>query len=232
MSDQVDSGQESQEADDLASQEPSQTSDDSKLDSLAGAELAQATRDDPVAMEALRREFQSDKDRGVASAEKTAREALSMVEQLAGYLDMKPDQIKQAQRNMVLDGLIASQTDSKPAVSEQQAAEIPAIASSINYNKAYKNVGVEPPDTLEDIEWALRFQSQDDLENELSKRKAAKPTKPASPGTVISPGGGKATALVEVDDLVNELAKLHEGDTNLPRQAEIEKLLRDAGEFA
>jgi len=115
-----------------------------------------------------------------------------------------------------------------------ELTEVPVSerASSINYNQAYKNVGVEPPNDLEDIEWALRFQSQDDLENELSKRKAAKPTKPASAGTAISPAGGKATAPVEVDDLVEELAELHEGDTNLPRQAEIEKLLKDAGEFA
>ena len=120
----------------------------------------------------------------------------------------------------------------EPVSGELTGEPVPERASSINYNKAYKNVGVEPPNTIEDIDWALRFQSQDDLENALSQKLAAEPTKPASPGTAISPGGGKAASPVDVDDLVDELAVLQKSDTDIPRQDEIEKLLRDAGEFA
>jgi hypothetical protein len=110
----------------------------------------------------------------------------------------------------------------------------PERASSINYNAAYKNVGVEPPDTEEDIAWALRFQSQDDFENALweNKQKAALSTKPASPGTAISPGGGRSPAPVEVDDLVEELVELQKGDTDIARQEAIEELLKESGAWA
>lgn len=236
MSDQVDSGQESQEADDLASQEPSQTSDDSKLDSLAGAELAQAVRDDPAAMAELRPDFQSEKDRGVASANKAAQEALSMVGELADYLNLKPEAVREAQRSMVIDRLIDSnlQADSKPVVSEQPVTETRPEASSINYDDAYKKIGVDPPATEEELDWAFGFKNRTALENALLRKKAGQPIKPASPGTAISPGGGQTPAEVDEDALNAEFDSLtgrpmdmllDSGKTVRERRAEIAKLV-------
>lgn len=115
--------------------------------------------------------------------------------------------------------------------SELTEAPVTERASSINYNTAYKNVGVEPPSNQEDIAWALRFQSQDDLENELwkIKQEAALSTKPASPGTAIQPGGGKSLTPVDEGDLIEELAELQKGDTDIARQDEIGKILKEMG---
>lgn len=235
MNPDVDSDQESQEAEDLASQELSQTSDDSKSHSLTGAELAQAAKDDPVASEELRRHFQSKKDIGVADANKTAQEALSMVEQLAGYLDMKPDQIKQAQRDMVLDGLIASQTDSKPVVSEQPVTEAKQPESSVDYIEAYEKVGMKTPDSPEEFAWAAQFKSTVALKNALVEKKANLPAeKEASPGTAVSPSGGKSPTKIDEVALNAEFNSLtgkpmdmllDSGETVRARRAEIAKLV-------
>lgn len=119
----------------------------------------------------------------------------------------------------------------EPVGSEPTEALVPERASSVNYNEAYKNVGVEPPDTEEDIAWALRFQAQDDLENALwkTKREAALSTKPASAGTAIPPAGGKSPTPPDVDDIIEELAELQKSDSDIARQNELEKLLRDKG---
>jgi hypothetical protein len=118
--------------------------------------------------------------------------------------------------------------------SELTEAPAPERASSINYDNAYKKVGIEPPSSQEELDWALRFQSQDDLENELWKRARliAQSTKPASPGTAIQPGGGKSPAPIEEGDLIEELVKLQKSDTDIARQDEIEKLLKEMGAWA
>lgn len=230
MNPDVDSGQDSQEANDLASQEPSQISDDSKPDSLAGAELAQAAKDDPVASEELRRHFQSKKDIGVADAQKTAKEALSMVGELADYLNLKPEAIREAQRNMVLDRLIDSNlpADSQPVVSEQLGAEAKATESSIDYIEAYEKAGVKQPDTLEELTWMEQFKDEASLKNALLKRKLQKPAeKTTSPSTLVSPSGGKGSKpanTAEIQASINAI--LGSRDVMLPENRDKLKELR------
>jgi hypothetical protein len=114
---------------------------------------------------------------------------------------------------------------------EPAEAPVPERASSINYIDAYKKVGVEPPNTMEDLLWAERFQSQDDLENALLKKKLAQPTAPASAGTVIQPAGGKTPPPPKVEDLLDELEELQRTDSDIARQEEIERILKEEGEW-
>jgi hypothetical protein len=182
MSNQVDSGQTPQsEVDETQNQQSLQEeggSEGQQADSLAGVDLADAALNDPVAAEKLRRQFQSDKDRGVARATKTAQEAKNEVEALAQYLGKTVEEIQTAQKNLTLDKIVAERQaqDSGVIGGGQQAPEGQLPASSepdLDLVGAFTEVGYDinalSPD---DYQFASRFQgTQKQLKNALLERK-------------------------------------------------------------
>jgi len=122
----------------------------------------------------------------------------------------------------------------EPVGSEPTTTPVPESVSSVNYDDAYKKIGIDPPDTEEGLEWALGFTDQTAFENALFKKKAGQPVKPASPGTAISPGGGQTPIKVDEDALNAEFDSLtgkpmdmllDSGVTVRKRRAEIAKLV-------
>lgn len=119
--------------------------------------------------------------------------------------------------------------------SEPAEEPAPERASSIDYIEAYEKAGMKIPDSPEEFAWAAQFKSTVALQNALVEKKAKLPAeKEASPGTVVSPSGGKSPTEIDEAALNAEFNSLtgkpmdmvlDSGDTVRKRRAEIAKLV-------
>jgi len=119
--------------------------------------------------------------------------------------------------------------------SELTEEPAPERASSINYDDAYKKIGIPSPATVEELEWAVTHKTQASLENALLARKVKLPIKKeAPPSTVVSPSGGKTPTEIDEAALNAEFISLtgkpmdmilDSGGTVRERRAEIAKLV-------
>ena len=229
MSARTDSGLAGTEGTD-GSQNPSQTGDDSNAaNSLAGAELAQAALNDPVAKDIVRRQTQSDKDRGVAEANRKAQQALDNSDRMANYLGIDdPNKIQQAKREMMLDDLI-TERNSGQASGTVQSQETQTPASSLDYGKAFEVAGVTP--SQQDYEFALSFQgSQSELNNAVIGRKFQNPQTATGAGAVssgssISPATDEQKA--KTDKYIEDMETILNGN-DPHKKAKATKLRKEA----
>jgi hypothetical protein len=113
-----------------------------------------------------------------------------MVEQLAGYLNLQPDQIRSAQRDMVLDNIISErlQADSQPPVA-QERLETQQVASSLDYRGALREAGYDPgKEPVEEAQFALAFKgTQTELTNELLRRRVHSQSPQATAASASQP---------------------------------------------
>lgn len=215
MGDQVDSGLDAQTTEGTQPQGNLQQKGDSETQQgnlPAGAKLADVVRNDPEAMKALRPDFQADKDRGVVRAQKQSSEAITMVKNLAKRLGMSDDDIRKAQRDMVLDDLVDERINSLSDVGGQTEAEAEQAASSTtgepvnveSIQQAYPMLDFNDTEVIQvykqnqnkPADLALALQN-------LVIQKASKKTD--KPSTAISPGEGNppaktSTDISEIDD--------------------------------
>jgi len=123
----------------------------------------------------------------------------------------------------------------EPVGSEPTEEPVSERASSIDYIEAYEKAGMKTPDSPEEFTWAAQFPNTVALQNALVEKKAKLPAeKEASPGTVISPSGGKSPTEIdeaalnaEFDSLTGKPMDmlLDSGETVRARRAEIAKLV-------
>lgn len=119
--------------------------------------------------------------------------------------------------------------------SEPTGEPAPERASSIDYIEAYEKAGMKTPDSSEEFAWAAQFETTVALKNALVEKKANLPAeKEASPGTAVSPSGGKSPTKIDEAALNAEFNSLtgkpmdmllDSGETVRARRAEIAKLV-------
>lgn len=205
MSDQTDSGLDARTGEDTQPNPDSQQTGDSKSqdeNSLAGAALAEALLKDPEALEIVRRQQQSTKDRGVASANKKADEALTLIKDVAHRLGIDPAKVQQAQRDIVLDELINERlgnSQAKPGGEVQAEAQQPASSLDIEAaKKVFPNLDENDPRVTKAVRDA---KSQEALIVSLANIRLQDAGKPqASPTQAVS-GGGKTVSPSQTDSL-------------------------------
>jgi len=205
-------------------QNASQTGDASNApNSLAGAELAQQVLNDPVAKEALRKQLQSEKDRGVANANKNAQQALDKTEELANYLGVTdPSKIAQAKRDMTLDAIYQERYSPQTSGTEQVAE----AQNLLDYSQAFKEAGLAP--SAADYDFATKFQgNQVELNNAVLARKFANQN-PAT-GSPIQGSGSRSTLPVEeIQQKTEAFIKEYSDAVNLGNSSKAATLKRDA----
>ena len=159
--------------------------------SLEGAELAEALRNDPAAFEIVRRELQSNKDKGIAEANKKSEQALSEVERLERLMTPENQAVfREIRKEDAINRLIEG--SNLPNVSgTEQKVEAKVPASELDFIKAFKDAGIDVQDlTQEDRAniTAMEHKSQTALKNEIFKTFGSKVQTTSSAGAV-QPGG-------------------------------------------
>jgi hypothetical protein len=205
--------------------------------SLAGDALAEAALKDPKAAEKLRRQFQSDKDKGVAQATKDAQEARTLVEQLARkFGEDDPGKIAEIQREIVLDQLVAERTGvtSEATVSEQASPEVRATASKNDITQAFTDAAWDMGKiSREDLEFATQFQgSQADLKNSLLERRVlGAQQRETSPASVVQTSGNASFGGSSIDQLVARQTEILSDSQLASTEEGLEELLKIAAQM-
>lgn len=185
MSDQVDS--QSANVDANASQAASsqnQKGETQPGNLPAGAALADALLNDPEAREIARRKLQSEKDKGVDKAIKTAQQTKDQLEAFAEAYGIDLNKVSEYRRNKLLDDLYEERYgDFQPEVGEPEVEETQQAASSKDID-LLKQV-LQKDDNFWNSDAVLKARSNDEV-----IRLAAKPQ--ASPAQM--PGGGEAVS--------------------------------------
>lgn len=195
------------------SQETSQATEVSETqagNSLAGAALAELVLKDEVAKKLLQPTFQSNKDRGVAEANRKASEALSEVERLKSYMTPEDQQvIDSLRRDMVLDDIYKERYSPQVSGTEQKAeAQAPASSDGLDFIGAFKDANYDLSKlTKEDLEFADTFKSQNALERALLERNLESP---ADPSSVVQGSGGNIPIQAEKLSMEVATAKMEE----------------------
>jgi hypothetical protein len=245
MSDQTDSGHDEKDTPAPQAGNGSQTSGDSETqqgNSLAGADLAAAAQNDPEAFDILRRQLQSEKDRGVSKANKQSQEAKSEVEAIANILGISDEDLQKARRTRALDrlvqeeGLGGSQVTSSDGVTldNQQAAS----SQEVDYQKVIETVGLDPNSNAV-IQAAIKHAGNPDAFKvalvDLKQNQTSPPV--TTTGTVQPSGIQRTPSAVDTAGLVEEYdqlrreplgKKLPSGQTVLERRSEIQAALEEA----
>ena len=212
----VDSGTATPEEEQVS--QPETTSEEAvpqqEANSLAGEALAEAALKDPKAAEKLRRQFQSDKDKGVAQATKDAQEARTLAEQLARKFGIDdPGKIEPVQREIILDQLVAERTgvESDAPVSEQASPEMPQQGSSLNFLSALERNKIDPNNVPRELtEKMVAFEgTQEAFENQVFIWNSQVPDAPdATASSAISPQGSSTPPASDEGALLAESASL------------------------
>jgi hypothetical protein len=208
------------------SQEGSQTPDDkpiSRLSEAARAEVSQIVTD---VLENYDNKQRSQKDRGVAAANKTSKEALIAVGQLRDEL---------AAKGLMTDeiGLLLDRTQSASEFKQlqesvatllQQGVGSPATGAQLDFVDAFTKTGYDV-NQLSPEDWLFvsngKFQDQVALQNALLARRNSQ-TSPADPSGVVQPSGGESSKKSDLDaDMQKEIAESVKG---LSAQARIAKI--------
>ncbi len=217
--DTVDSGQDVQEPEVPSQDKPaSQQTDVSNGNSLSGTELVQAALNDPVAKEELRKQFQSDKDRGVAQANKTAQEANEKVDKLTAYLDDDTRaKLAQARRNMAIDQIV--EQNSQGVASEAAPAET-QLSATVDLDLAFTKAGFDVTKiSPEDMAFAKQFTDQVALKNALIERMSDSRGNTTTPtgATAVPPSGKAPQKDVNVEEAGDELKALQDSKSRTER---------------
>jgi len=204
MSDQTDSrvGSEDKTASQAA---PSQTQsgETQQGNSLAGDALADLALKDPVAVEKLRRNFQSEKDKGVEKAKK----ALDEVQIIAQTLGISPEKVEEVRRNRILDGLYEQQYgNSQAEVGGQKPAETQPTASSVDLPRikmAYSDIDFNDPKVLQ--AYQANANNEDGFLAALGKIKISNTNKPQPTAASVSSPAGSAVKPTNVADALADV---------------------------
>lgn len=197
MSDQTDSlnGGEDKSAETHVDLSQAQTDETKTGNSLAGEALAKAAMNDPEARKIL----QSQKDKGVDQAVKTANAALAEVERLGKALGHTPEEIEKAQKEILIDDLYQkSMGNSQSDAGGQTEAEAQTEASSkqtLDITSAFADSGWDLSQVPRDqVDFAKQFEgNQTELKNALLDRRIDSENK--SPSAIASTGGKSAAGM-------------------------------------
>ena len=234
MSDQTDSQVANEDAN--ASQaeiSQKQSGETQSGNSLAGAALAELALKDPEAAEQLRRHYQSEKDKGVEQAKKTAQSALDEVQKIANRLNISPEQVEKVRKDMLLEELYQERFgNSQAQVGGQRAAEAQPQASSVDIAKikqAYNDIDFNDPVVLQAV--AQNINNEEGLLAALGKVKVSRVSKPQpTAASAVSPAGSVNKARSTVEELQAEYDKLSTSEhwkSGKARRAEIIEQLKE-----
>ena len=195
--------------------------------SLAGAALVEAALGDPVASELLRRQYQSEKDKGVAKVQKDVDRVETQLEKILNRLSPEDQQVlKGVQQQVMIDELYQERYSPRVSGTEQKA-ETQSTASSLDLIAAFKDAGYDLGKlTTEDIEFADKYTSQTELKNALLKRN----TSSADPASIVQGSGGSTPHQAEKLSMEVAQAKLEDLRLQYPaskRPKEVQKEMDD-----
>jgi len=230
MSDQTDSPKVEAEVQD-AKPEPSPEPKGDAADSLDATRLVQSILSNKEATELMRRQFQSDKDRGVAKALNEAAEAKDMYQQIAERLGLDQNQLQQAQREVFLDNLMASGLQQPEA-----AAPVPDNNGMLSGDRAWEAASSILGGVSAEMQQQIRAQMATKQFTDAQAVQAfavttianisAQPS--ANPAAAIAPAGGGGSVSPDIDSLQAELDALTEKkDFRNPRRKEIIKAMEE-----
>lgn len=242
MSDQVDSsvvgGDKPASQADLSQQQAGETHAGNLP---AGSALAELALKDPDAAEQLRRHYQSQKDKGVDRAVKTAEQVRDDLESFAEAMGIDLSKVSEYRRKKILDDLYEQQYGHSQSVpGGEQVEEAQSTASSTGQPVNFSEIKQAFPE--------LDFNDGPELAalskygsnrtallaelGEIKLKKSGKPT--ASPTEAMQPSGGKPATSHEVSstDLSTEYNRLSSDPVaNQKRMDEIEAELRKRGDL-
>lgn len=212
-------------------------------------ELLKAIDATPELEDALRRKYQSQKDKAVANANRTANEAKTMVERLLERLDApEQEKLRKVQQDILLDDLYAERygVPSQPAEAGNPATvETVQPSGRLNMTQAFKDSGYDMGGLKpEDIAFAQSFQgTQSQLTDQLLIRKVGGTPNPspnaigvASSGAPPLPKTGPTEA--ELSARYHELRvqprnrRLADGRTVHEHVEEVLKQMREGGHLS
>lgn len=226
MSDQTDNQVANEDT--KAAAAASQTKSGDSGHSLAGAALAEALLNDAEAREIARRKLQSEKDKGVARAEKKASEVQDQLEAFANAMGVDLEKVSEYRRNKMLDELYQERYgNSQPTAGEQEEAEAQQPASSLDTDAIKK--------AFPSLDWNSDAVLKAKTLEEFVQLAAKQAEKPKASATQL-PGGGNAVgadanaSLKEAyDQEIAEIKLANRGTVPPARLAAVKKKYRDKG---
>lgn len=217
-----------------------QTSETQAGNSLAGQALADLALKDPVAAEQLRRHYQSQKDKGVSEATKTAKAALDEVQKLAARLGVSPEKVEQVRKDMLIEEIYQERYgNSQPETGGKMVVEAQATASSnIDLDKVKKVFpNLDYGNDLAVMKAISNSKDMDSLFASLGRIAASQVDKPKpSPTQAVMPGGSQAMTSDKVGALnaayqkdLEDLKQRNNGRVPATALSELKKQYREKG---